>query len=844
MTAGKHGTITHKAGKVLAINSDPEVIDILGVNLAHANLDFVSAKSGAEAITKTHAENPDIIVLDPALPDVDGNEIYRQLKDSPQSSHIPIVIISGKKIRNKLAVNFEEGVTYYITKPFDPKEVVTLVRSHLKQKHRAENVHPLTGLPNKVQVDMEIAELIDQKKKFAVVHIAMADLRAFNKVYGYDQGDRTIQLLGKIVAEAVRLFGNDDDLVGHLGGEKFAVISTPYKARVLCRRIIADFNRSIRAMYADEHLKRGYIAYENPAGIEEQSPIMSLHIAVVTNQKRTFSHHLEVHEAAVEQLDYLKRFPGSRSFLDLQNGRAESEITMDRLDTPNVYREELRVLQGLFSWLDFALSEFNTPLADIREHLEALEGMPVENPDAEYTSRLAAIRGNADQLALVMAGFDWLTRADWLTADSVFDEVDIGSALDWVVKHLQGAVTTHSIKIDITGTGEVGRIWMDRRSLTQCLLYIIRNEIRLVPPGGRLRINVAEPNDDFITIIIISPDRYITEPELKALLNTKPVNACNDKTKHELYQARLLLSNLGGKLNITSKKEKGTFYTISIPQKWPSWTQSVNSLRLATEISRKEAQAELRNVKNLSSSLIKPVPLAMKDSLEKLRGKIQELGVLCNRSLFLNEDLHSRLEIQQDYLLQQDVEQLAIVEAILIIGREVARSADLEMFNPDSTKRVVKYAMTTAEEFKLSEADRRALRHAAMLKDLGLVLSPDDMVERTVFATVEEAAAIRSRFYPVWKALSTIPFLTAAMGLVRYSYERYDGKGNNLGAKGTDIPLGARILSVASHFESLTSGMSPHSKLTPKQAVQKITDESGLRFGPAIVDTFSRVWRQ
>jgi response regulator RpfG family c-di-GMP phosphodiesterase len=519
-------------------------------------------------------------------------------------------------------------------------------------------------------------------------------------------------------------------------------------------------------------------------------------------------------------------------------------MMVDRLSTSNVYREEIRALQGVFNWLDFTLSEFNTPLAVIREHLEALENAPAENLSPEHSSRLAVIREKADQLALVIAGFDWMTRADWLTADSIFDEVDVGGALDWVVKQLQGEGATRGKKINITGAGEIGHIWMDRRSFTQCLLYLIRNEARSVPPGGRLRINVGELNDDFITIIIINHDRNIPEPELKALLNGKAGGAVDNKSKHELYQARLLLNNLGGKLNITSKKDKGTIYTLTIPKRWPSWMQGVNSLRLAAEISRKEAQAELKNISNLLTSLTEPVPLAMKDSLEKLRGKIQELAVLCNRSLFLNEDLHSRLEIQQDCLSQQEVEQLAIVEAILIIGREVARSASLDIFDSDSTKRVVKYAMTMAEEFKLPESDRRALRHAAMLKDLGLVLSPDNMVERKAFTTVEEAAAVKSSFNPVWKALSTIPFLATAMGLVRYSYERYDGKGNTLGVKGTDIPLGARILAVANAFESLTSGTSSPSKLTPKQVVQKIVDDSGLRFGPIVVDTFFRAWRQ
>ena len=64
-------------------------------------------------------------------------------------------------------------------------------------------------------------------------------------------------------------------------------------------------------------------------------------------------------------------------------------------------------------------------------------------------------------------------------------------------------------------------------------------------------------------------------------------------------------------------------------------------MQQATEISRKEAQSELVNIRHLLSSLSEQVPPAMKDSLDKIRGRIQELGVLCNRTLFLTEDLNS-----------------------------------------------------------------------------------------------------------------------------------------------------------------------------------------------------------
>ena len=79
--------------------------------------------------------------------------------------------------------------------------------------------------------------------------------------------------------------------------------------------------------------------------------------------------------------------------------------------------------------------------------------------------------------------------------------------------------------------------------------------------------------------------------------------------------------------------------------------QDVNALRLATEISRKEARTELKNIHHLLSSFLEQVPPTIKDGLKRLDGKVQELDVLYNRSLFLTDDLSSRLEVQQDYFL-------------------------------------------------------------------------------------------------------------------------------------------------------------------------------------------------
>jgi diguanylate cyclase (GGDEF)-like protein len=843
VTGSFHRT-AQKAGTVLVINSDPELLHILEVNLLHANLEVVSAQSGAEVLSKANAEKPDIIILDSILPDIDSTEVCQKLKDSPQTGHIPVIVIGTKNRGKGRAAKAVNGANHYVAKPFDPQEVVTVVLAYLKQKERAENVNPLTGLPNQIQVNRELTELIEQKKTFAAVYIALDDLRAFNRAYGFAQGDRTIRLLADIVCEAVRLFGNPDDLVGYLGADKFVVLTTPYRARSLCRRIIADFNRRIKALYTDEHLKRGYIAYESPRGVEEQSPLMSLRLAVVTNQKRTFYHHLEVSEAAADQMDYLRRFPGSNCYFDLPASDVEPALTATRKGTAYAHQEELKTMHGVLVWLDFIIRELSTPITGMKECLESLESVQIEKLTSEQWNGLKKIRENVDHLEQVMEGLAHLTWAEWLTATTSFEEIDVRDTLNWIVEQVSGLAEQRGIEVDIKGVKDIGQLRMDRRNLAQGLLYIVRSEVQSAPPQSKLHISATVISEDFINIEVINPDHHIPQRALAMLLQGQPEDAPHETLRNELYPAKLLVQGLGGKLTIASEREKGIVYTVTIPKRWQSWMQEVNALQLATEISRKKARAELKNIQSQLSSLDEQAPATMKDSLERLRSKVQELGVLCNRSLFLTDDLSSQLEIQQDRLLQQESEQLATTEALLNISREIARSMHAgQAFDSGSAKRVANYALTIANELRLSPIDRQALHHAALLKDLGLVLSPHDMLEQMVVSTLEEATAIRERFNQIWKALSMLPFLSLALVFILHRYERYDGGESLLGISGDNIPLGARILAVADTFDALTSGVSPQEALAPRLAVQKIVDDSGLRFDPEVVNAFLRAWK-
>jgi diguanylate cyclase (GGDEF)-like protein len=836
-------TIAQKTGKVLIINPDLEITRILEVNLAHANLEVVSARNGAEALRKIHKDKSDIIILDPALPDMEFDEICRHIKELPVN--IPVILIGSRSKKRDFTSKAEEITVRYIPKPFDPKEVVALVQGYLMHKERTVNIDPLTGLPNRIQVNKEIARLIEEKSSFAVIYIAMHDFKAVNRAYGYAQGDRVIQLLADIVSESVRLFGNPEDLAGYFSGDKFVVVSTPWKARMLCRRIIADYNRCIKALFTEEHLQTGHAALNSPSDSPEQTPFMSIHIAVVTNQRRTFQHHLEVTEYASEQIEYLKSSPESNCYFDLKINGFQPPLTIARRDEVQANKDELRVVQGVLAWMDFLNGELEMPVNKMKDRLRSLESIKAENLSPEQWNDLKSLQENYVHLTRVMEDVANMTKPRGLRAGTLFDEVDVWNILNWILAQVQPLAEQKGIITDIKVAGDIGRILIDRTSLTQSLLYLVRNEIRSSPQESHLHIRLAEKNEEYIRIEITNPDHVFSPRALTFLRHGQTDNARPETLKNELYLANVLVRGLDGTLEVTSEKGNGTTYQVTLPKKWQSSMIEVNTHQMAMDISRKDARDAIKNIQRLVASIVEPVPQALKDACDRLGEKVQELAVLCNRSLFLADDFNSRLETQEDRLLQQESEHLATSEAILTICRNMIGSAqDKNLFDLESGKRVAKYSLAIAKELRMSDSERQALYHAALLKDIPLAFSQPGVIEQRASNGRETVAVMKERLNLVWKALASIPFLLPACNLLLYRVERYDGTGRSFGVKGTDIPLGSRILAVADHFDVMTSTRSPRGKIAPEQAFQKILAESGLYLDPHVISALLMLWKR
>ena len=113
--------------KILAVDDEPELTELMQFHLVRAGHDVVTAANGWEAISSIKQRRPDIILLDLMLPDLDGFGVCEILRRDPVTATIPIIIISAWASTDSRNLGLELGALDYITKPFSPQDLVRRV---------------------------------------------------------------------------------------------------------------------------------------------------------------------------------------------------------------------------------------------------------------------------------------------------------------------------------------------------------------------------------------------------------------------------------------------------------------------------------------------------------------------------------------------------------------------------------------------------------------------------------------------------------------------------------------------------------------------------------------------
>lgn len=127
------------AKRILAVDDEKHIVRLIQVNLERAGYEVVTANDGAQALAIVEQDPPDLIVLDWMMPQLNGYETLKKLKADPKTEHIPVVMLTAKSQDQDVLKGWQGGADCYLTKPFNPMELLTFVRRIILDQEQTDD---------------------------------------------------------------------------------------------------------------------------------------------------------------------------------------------------------------------------------------------------------------------------------------------------------------------------------------------------------------------------------------------------------------------------------------------------------------------------------------------------------------------------------------------------------------------------------------------------------------------------------------------------------------------------------------------------------------------------------
>ncbi|MFA7677689.1 MAG: diguanylate cyclase [Candidatus Omnitrophota bacterium] len=292
---------------------------------------------------------------------------------------------------------------------------------------------------------------------------------------------------------------------------------------------------------------------------------------------------------------------------------------------------------------------------------------------------------------------------------------------------------------------------------------------------------------------------FVIVPHLESRNNYKVATRIRNKINSHKFKYRNLAISIKASMGAVSSPEDNLFNARDI----------VGALNRCLVLAKRKGG---NTIVLHSESKFKHIPKEKdKANIVDLRGKIEKMNVLMTRDfLEMVYGFARAIEAKDSYTGKH-------VEYTAVLAEEIANS------------------------LKLSKNEVENIKHAAVLHDLGKVGIDGNILSKKGPLTSKERSIIKTHPSIAAGILKDIHSLRGAIPAILYHHERYDGKGYPLGLKGEEIPLSARIVSVADVYQALVSDRPYRKGFIKKEAIKIIKDESGKQFDPKIVKVFERV---
>ncbi|MDO6440944.1 EAL domain-containing response regulator [Marinobacter sp. 2_MG-2023] len=262
---------------IMLVDDEPVMLDIVQALLEESGYQhFVAVEHSTDAMSKMEASNPDIMLLDLDMPELDGFQVLEQVRNHKKFSHLPVIILTSAEDAASKLKALELGATDFLSKPVDPSELGLRVRNTLSAKAYRDQLayyDSLTGLPNRnLFLDRLFWSMENAKRTGTQLVLLDIGLDRFRKIYetlGMSAGDSMLQDVALRLQKVIRT----SDLISHgqgrgsqenvarISGEEFSVVlsgvSQLDRTSMICKRIIEEVEKPLEFKGREYYLSAG-----------------------------------------------------------------------------------------------------------------------------------------------------------------------------------------------------------------------------------------------------------------------------------------------------------------------------------------------------------------------------------------------------------------------------------------------------------------------------------------------------------------------------------------------------------------------------------------------------------
>ncbi len=178
------------------------------------------------------------------------------------------------------------------------------------------DANPLTQLPGNLAIDREVERRITGKEPFSHLYIDLDNFKAYSDRYGYKAGSDVLAMVGNLLKDVVNEFGTGEDLVGHIGGDDYVILTDLASGELLAQEIVKKFEETIPEHYNAKDRAAGNFIGKDRYGIKRTFPLMTISIAVIPSTHYEYPSRLAISQDCARLKEYLKIQEGSNYMLE------------------------------------------------------------------------------------------------------------------------------------------------------------------------------------------------------------------------------------------------------------------------------------------------------------------------------------------------------------------------------------------------------------------------------------------------------------------------------------------------------------------------------------------------